>query len=160
MRITARVAAVAAAILVASGLAPVSDAAAAASALPSSCPGTLKKTFSIPEGTKSYGNLYIYWDSATQRNCAKTVKFDTSKQQQFWVGIFRCSRPNADTPQECDTAEDAIQGRNYDDGNYWTYAGAVTTLGNSSGVCIYVAAEIELQRAARYARRDWVGLCG
>ncbi len=156
----ARMAAPTALALAASGIALASAPSAAAAALPASCTGTLIDSKPIKEGSTSYGTLWVYYNASTQRNCAKATKFDTSKQQQFTVWIFRCPEPDATTPQSCATNEEAVQGRNLDSGPYWSYAGAVTTLGNSSRICIYAGAELELQRAARYARADLVGHCG
>jgi hypothetical protein len=144
------------------GLTLATSAAVLSATVPASaatsCTGTLvdsAPTTDVDSGAR-YGTLYLYYDSATGRNCAKATN-TTGGAHEMMVWITRCDAGTGDHTM-CSPSDGIEQGRNYDHGTYSQYAGPVNTLGSASGRC--VEAYTWIQVGSKLGEVDITGHCG
>jgi hypothetical protein len=108
-----------------------------------SCSGSWVDSAPIKDQTGSavWGTLSVYYNSSTGRNCAKATNTTGAVRNEF-VWISRCKKGTGAHWYDCTISDNFVQGKNYDRGNYSSYAGPVNTLGSADGVCIEAYAEI------------------
>ncbi|WP_326605008.1 hypothetical protein [Streptomyces sp. NBC_01800] len=110
--------------------------APAASAGGYGCSGSLIDSYSMKNGSTTWGTTYLYYDSSTGNNCAVAVKGSAGyagTATQTTVYLQRCA---SSTPGNCG----GIEKTSSDVGNYTSYAGPVSL--NAAGHCIQVTASI------------------
>jgi len=117
MRRISKVLAVLAALVAAMILVPASPAAAGDSG---ACPGNLVLHKLLTYSGNTIGELDIYWDASTQKNCAKMNHGGPTwgVARETWAYIAKCQ---ATTP----TGTCYVMNDDYDQGSYSYYAGPV-----------------------------------
>ncbi|MFJ2033311.1 hypothetical protein [Streptosporangium sp. NPDC087985] len=95
------------------------------------CSGSLIEHIAI----KTYGHLDVYYDSATKRNCVKTVSssstWGVSKPMAVYLVVCEETKPSSSCRQRA---------MDYDDGQYQYYAGPRSL--PAGGRCIYAFGRI------------------
>ena len=123
------------------------------------CAGSLIESRNLNVGGKKVGELNVYYNRATGRNCARMNHAgDTWGKKlttRVWIGICSETKPSNGTCHY-DTTTDAV-----DKGNYAYYAGPVTTKASAAGKCIAASGYLWIG-GTRYAvgTDPWVGHCG
>jgi hypothetical protein len=147
---------------VASGMTLVASVAVLLTGAPASaatsCTGTVidsAPTTDVDNGAR-YGTLYLHYNSATGRNCAKATN-TTGGAHEMMVWLTRCAAGTGNHTM-CSPSDGTEQGANYDHGTYHEYAGPVNTLGSAAGRC--VEAFTWIQVGSRLGEVDITGHCG
>ena len=134
------------------GSAPA-DAAAA------NCPGKLIESRNLNVGGKKVGELDVYYNAATGKNCARMTHAGSTwgkkLKTRVWVGICSEKTPGNKTCHY-DPDTDGVQV-----GNFSFYAGPVSTKKSAAGHCIAASGYIWIN-GTRHAvgTNPWVGHCG
>ena len=123
------------------------------------CAGSLIESQNLVVGGKKVGELNVYYDSATGKNCAKMnhagSTWGKSLKTRVWVGICSERKPGGKTCHY-DAATDAV-----DVGNYRYYAGPATTKKSAKGRCIAASGYLWLGgKRHAVSTQPWVGHCG
>jgi hypothetical protein len=132
---------------------------APAGAATGNCPGSLIESRNLNVGGKKVGELDVYYDSSTGKNCARMNHAGSTWGKKLltrvWVGICSETEPN-DEVCHYDAATDGV-----DKGEYRYYAGPASTKVSAAGRCIAASGYIWID-GKRYATRTkpWVGHCG
>ncbi len=134
------------------GTAPAGAAAAG-------CAGSLIESQSLKVGGKKVGELNVYYNSATGKNCAKMnhsgSTWGKKLKTRVWVGICSERKPSNGTCHY-DASTDAV-----DVGNYRYYAGPATTKKSAKGRCIAASGYLWIGgKRHAVATSPWVGQCG
>ncbi len=124
-----------------------------------SCSGKLIELRKMVVNKKTVGELAVYYNSASGRNCARFnhVGWTRGKSMltRVWVGICSERTPGAKTCHY-DTATDAV-----DKGMYSYYAGPVTTKRSAAGRCIAASGYLWINgKRHTVGTNPWVGHCG
>ena len=125
----------------------------------SGCAGSLIESRPLNVGGAKIGELDVYYDRATGRNCAKMSHagstWGESLKTRVWIGICAERKPGASVCHY-DAATDAV-----DLGDYRYYAGPATTTTSARGRCIAASGYLWI-KGVRYAvsTQPWVGHCG
>jgi hypothetical protein len=157
-RTVRRVAAAAALIVAALSAAFISGPAPAAGAA-GGCAGSLVESRNLNVGGKKVGELNVYYDAASGKNCAKMNHAGSTwgkrLKTRVWVGICSERTPGNGTCHY-DANTDAV-----DVGDYQYYAGPATTKTSARGRCIAASGYLWID-GKRYAigTSPWVGHCG
>jgi len=123
------------------------------------CPGSLIESRNLNVGGKKVGELDVYYDAATGKNCARMNHagdtWGKKLQTRAWIGICSETKPSNGTCHY-DPATDGV-----DKGNYAYYAGPVKTKVSAAGRCIAASGYLWID-GTRYAvgTKPWVGHCG
>jgi hypothetical protein len=154
VRAVAAVALIAALATVAVATAGSSPAGAAAG-----CAGSLIESRALNVGGKKVGELDVYYDSASGKNCAKMNHAGSTwgkrLKTRVWVGICAERRPGASVCHY-DAKTDAV-----DLGNYEYYAGPATTKTSARGRCIAASGYLWIGGVRHVvSTQPWVGHCG
>ena len=125
----------------------------------SGCAGSLIESQPLNVGGKKVGELDVYYDSASGKNCARMnhsgSTWGKKLKTRVWIGI--CAERKAGAPVcHYDGATDAV-----DVGDYRYYAGPATTKTSARGRCIAASGYLWIG-GTRYAvgTKPWVGHCG
>ena len=110
-------------------------------------------------GGKKVGELNVYYDSASGRNCARMAHAGSTwgkrLKTRVWVGICSERKPGSGTCHY-DAKTDAV-----DVGNYRYYAGPATTKKSASGRCIAASGYLWIGgKRHTVGTKPWVGHCG
>jgi hypothetical protein len=130
-----------------------------AGAASGSCAGSLIESRNLNVGGKKVGELNVYYNRATGKNCARMnhagSTWGKSLKTRAWIGICSERTPGNKTCHY-DPSTDAV-----DQGTYRYYAGPVTTKASASGRCIAASGYLWIN-GTRYAvgTNPWVGHCG
>jgi hypothetical protein len=130
-----------------------------ASAASGSCAGSLVESRNLNVGGKKVGELNVYYNSATGKNCARMNHAGSTWGKKLltrvWIGICSEKTPGNKTCHY-DPDTDAV-----DKGSYSYYAGPVTTKVSAAGRCIAASGYLWIG-GTRYAvgTDPWVGHCG
>jgi hypothetical protein len=132
---------------------------APAGAATGNCAGSLIESRNLNVGGKKVGELDVYYDRSTGKNCARMnhagETWGKRLTTRVWIGICSETEPN-DEVCHYDPATDAV-----DQGAYRYYAGPATTKVSAAGRCIAASGYLWID-GRRYAARTkpWVGHCG
>src|SRR5262245_45255315 len=130
-----------------------------AGAASGNCPGTLIESRPLVVNKKKVGELDVYYNSATGKNCARMNHAGSTWGKKLttrvWIGICSETKPSNGTCHY-DASTDAV-----DKGDYRYYAGPVTTKVSAAGKCIAASGYLWIV-GVRYAvgTDPWVGHCG
>jgi hypothetical protein len=146
-----------------SGLAVIAalglDRSTTADAATGSCRGSLIESRNLNVGGKKVGELDVYYDGSTGKNCARMnhagSTWGKKLRTRAWIGICSERTPGNKTCHY-DPATDDV-----DLGDYSYYAGPVTTKVSAAGRCIAASGYLWIG-GTRYAvaTNPWVGHCG
>ena len=103
------------------------------------------------------GTLYLYYNSSNGTNCAYATNA-TGVRHSMIVWISRCAAGTGKEWYTCTDSDALTQGKDYDAGNYISYAGPANTLGSAAGVCVEAYGEIDYGNVI--ATADIGGHCG
>jgi hypothetical protein len=103
------------------------------------------------------GTLYLYYNSSNGTNCAYATNA-TGVRHSMIVWVSRCAAGTGQQWYNCTDSDALIQGKDYDAGNYISYAGPANTLGSAAGVCVEAYGEIDYGNVI--ATADLGGHCG
>lgn len=123
------------------------------------CAGSLIESRNLNVGGKKVGELNVYYNRATGRNCARMNHAGSTwgkrHKTRVWIGICSEKTPGNKTCHY-DPSTDAV-----DVGKYRYYAGPVTTKASAAGKCIAASGYLWIG-GTRYAvgTDPWVGHCG
>ena len=123
------------------------------------CPGSLIESRALNVGGKKVGELNVYYDAASGKNCAKMnhagSTWGKALKTRVWVGICSERKPGGATCHY-DAKTDAV-----DVGNYRYYAGPATTKKSASGRCIAASGYLWIGgKRHTVGTSPWVGHCG
>jgi hypothetical protein len=145
------------------GLAVIAIAAltgsAPASARSGKCAGHLIEKRNLNVHGKKVGELAVYYNRATGKNCARMnharSTWGKRLKTRAWIGICSERHPGASVCHY-NPRTDAV-----DKGRYRFYAGPVTTKVSAAGRCIAASGYLWIH-GVRYAvgTKPWVGHCG
>ncbi len=130
-----------------------------AKAASGTCAGSLIESRNLNVGGKKVGELDVYYNGATGKNCARMNHAGSTWGQKLttrvWIGICSETKPSNGTCHY-DTTTDAV-----DKGSYAYYAGPATTKASAAGRCIAASGYLWIG-GKRYAvgTSPWVGHCG
>ena len=130
-----------------------------ADAASGSCAGSLIESRNLNVGGKKVGELDVYYNRATGKNCARMnhagSTWGKTLKTRVWIGICSETTPGNKTCHY-DPSTDAV-----DVGNYAYYAGPATTKVSAAGKCIAASGYLWIG-GTRYAvgTDPWVGHCG
>jgi len=130
-----------------------------AGAASGNCAGSLIESRNLNVGGKKVGELNVYYNRATGRNCARMnhagSTWGKKLMTRVWIGICSETKPGGKVCHY-DTQTDAV-----DKGNYAYYAGPSTTKASAAGKCIAASGYLWMD-GKRYAvgTKPWVGHCG
>jgi hypothetical protein len=134
-------------------------ASAPADAASGSCAGSLVESRNLNVGGKKVGELNVYYDRSTGKNCARMNHagdtWGKALMTRVWIGICSETKPSNGVCRY-DTNTDAV-----DKGKYRYYAGPATTKVSAAGKCIAASGYLWIG-GTRYAvgTKPWVGHCG
>jgi hypothetical protein len=123
------------------------------------CAGTLVESRNLVVNKKKVGELAVYYNRATGKNCARMnhagSTWGKKLMTRVWVGICSETEPN-DEVCHYDPATDGV-----DKGEYRYYAGPASTKVSAAGRCIAASGYLWID-GKRYSTRTrpWVGHCG
>jgi hypothetical protein len=135
------------------------DGPAPAGAATGNCPGTLIESRNLNVGGKKIGELDVYYDRSTGKNCARMnhagSTWNKPHRTRAWIGICSETRPGGGVCHY-DRSTDAV-----DDDTYRFYAGPVTTKVSAAGKCIAASGYLWIggKRHDVYTT-PWPGHCG
>ena len=144
-----------AAILVIAAL----TSSAPASAKSDNCPGKLIESRNMKVGGKKVGELDVYFNKATGKNCARMnhagSTWGKKLKTRVWVGICSEKKPGGKVCHY-DSKTDGVQ-----KGKFRYFAGPVSTKKSAAGHCIASSGYLWIN-GTRYAvtTQPWVGHCG
>ena len=123
------------------------------------CAGSLIESQNLNVGGKKVGELNVYYDSASGRNCARMnhsgSTWGKKLKTRVWVGICSERKPGGKTCHY-DSKTDAV-----DVGNYKYYAGPATTKKSAKGRCIAASGYLWIGGTRHtVSTQPWVGHCG
>jgi hypothetical protein len=123
------------------------------------CAGSLIESRNLDVGGKKVGELNVYYDSATGKNCAKMNHAGSTwgkrLKTRVWVGICSEREPGGKTCHY-DAKTDAV-----DVGDYRYYAGPATTKKSAKGRCIAASGYLWIGgKRHTVSTQPWVGHCG
>ena len=124
-----------------------------------SCAGSLVESRNLNVGGKKVGELNVYYNAATGRNCAKMnhagSTWGKSLKTRVWVGICSERKPSSGTCHY-DDKTDAV-----DVGSFKYYAGPATTKTSAKGRCIAASGYLWIDgKRHSVGTSPWVGHCG
>jgi hypothetical protein len=130
-----------------------------ASAASGSCAGSLIESRNMNVGGKKVGELDVYYNRSTGRNCARMNHAGSTWGKKLmtraWIGICSERRPGAKVCHY-DPDTDAV-----DKGRYSYYAGPVTTKASARGRCIAASGYLWINGTRHtVSTQPWVGHCG
>jgi hypothetical protein len=156
---TTRRRAASAGAVVASAAAALSVTGSAPAGAAAGCAGSLIESQPLVVGGEKVGELNVYYDSASGKNCAKMNHAGSTwgkrLKTRVWIGI--CSERKAGA-KVChyDTNTDAV-----DVGHYRYYAGPATTKKSAKGRCIAASGYLWINGTRHVVgTKPWVGHCG
>jgi hypothetical protein len=123
------------------------------------CAGSLVESRNLTVGGKKVGELNVYYNAATGRNCAKMNHAGSTwgkrLKTRVWVGICSERTPSNGTCHY-NRKTDAV-----DVGTFKYYAGPATTKTSAKGRCIAASGYLWID-GKRHAvgTSPWVGHCG
>ena len=123
------------------------------------CAGSLIESRNLNVGGKKVGELNVYYNRSTGKNCARMnhagSTWGKKLMTRVWIGICSEKTPGDKT---CHYAPDADA---VDKGRYRCYAGPVTTKASAAGRCIAASGYLWIG-GKRHAvgTKPWVGHCG
>ena len=120
------------------------------------CDGSLIESQNLKVGGKKVGELNVYYDSATGKNCAKMnhagSTWGKKLKTRVWVGICAERKPGGKTCHY-DGATDAV-----DVGHYSYYAGPATTTQSAKGRCIAASGYLWIDGTRHtVTTQPWIG---
>lgn len=123
------------------------------------CPGSLIEKRNLNVGGKKVGELAVYYDASTGKNCARMnhagSTWGKALKTRVWVGICSERTPGNKTCHY-DAKTDGV-----DVGKYKYYAGPVTTKKSARGRCIAASGYLWLNgKRHEVGTNPWVGHCG
>ncbi|WP_184759182.1 hypothetical protein [Streptosporangium album] len=101
------------------------------------CSGSLIEHIPI----KTYGHLDVYYDSATKRNCAKTVSSSSTWGASKFMAVYLIVCEETSPASSCKQ-----RAMDYDDGQYKYYAGPRSL--PAGGRCIFAIGKIYSTQAS------------
>ncbi len=130
-----------------------------AQAASGSCPGSLIESRNMNVGGSKVGELDVYYDGSTGRNCARMNHAGSTWGQplltRVWIGICSETAPGNGTCHY-DPSTDAV-----DKDTYAYDAGPVTTKASARGHCIAASGYLWINGTRHDIGTDpWVGHCG
>jgi hypothetical protein len=153
-------------LLVAGGIVVVAALAAfsladspKASAASGSCSGSLIESRTMNVGGKKVGELAVYYNRATGRNCARMNHAGSTWGKKLmtraWIGICSERKPGGKVCHYNSRTDDVDKGR------YSYYAGPVTTKTSARGRCIAASGYLWIGgKRHTVSTQPWVGHCG
>jgi hypothetical protein len=125
----------------------------------SGCAGSLIESQGLKVGGKKVGELDVYYNKATGKNCAKMTHAGSTwgkrLKTRVWVGICSERKPGGKVCHY-NAATDAV-----DVGNYAYYAGPATTKASAKGRCIAASGYLWIGgKRHTVSTHPWVGHCG
>jgi hypothetical protein len=123
------------------------------------CAGSLIESRNLNVGGKKVGELDVYYNGATGKNCARMNHAGSTWGKKLttrvWIGICSETTPGNKTCHD-NASTDAA-----DRGSYSYYAGPATTKVSARGKCIAASGYLWIN-GKRYAAstNPWVGHCG
>jgi hypothetical protein len=130
-----------------------------ADAASGNCAGSLVESRNLNVDGKKVGELNVYYNRSTGRNCARMNHagdtWGKALITRVWIGICSETKPSNGTCHY-DATTDAV-----DKGKYRYYAGPATTKASAAGRCIAASGYLWID-GKRYAvgTKPWVGHCG
>ena len=123
------------------------------------CAGSLIESRNLNVGGKKVGELDVYYNAATGKNCARMNHAGSTwgkrLKTRVWVGICSERKPGGKTCHY-DAKTDAV-----DVGRYRYYAGPATTKKSARGRCIAASGYLWIGgRRHVVSTQPWVGHCG
>ena len=123
------------------------------------CPGSLIESRNLNVGGKKVGELDVYYNAATGKNCARMnhagSTWGKKLKTRVWVGICSERTPGNKTCHY-DPNTDGVQV-----GDFEYYAGPVSTKTSASGRCIAASGYLWIGGTRHeVATNPWVGHCG
>jgi hypothetical protein len=145
------------AIALLAGLGVFGSSSAAAAA--GSCPGTLIESRNLVVNHHKVGELAVYYNSATGKNCARMNHagrtWGKSLKTRVWIGICSERKPGSSVCHY-NTKTDAVN-----KGRFKYYAGPVTTKVSARGRCIAASGYLWIKGKRHVVgTQPWVGHCG
>jgi hypothetical protein len=149
----------AALIAVCSALSLTAAAPQSADAAASGCAGKLIESRSMKLAGKKVGELNVYFNRATGKNCAKMnhagKTWGKALRTRVWVGICSERKPGGKTCHY-NPKTDAV-----DLGTYKYFAGPATTKTSARGRCIAASGYLWINgKRHTVSTQPWVGHCG
>ena len=146
-------------IAVCSALSLTAAAPEPADAAASKCSGSLIESRNLKVGGKKVGELDVYFNRATGRNCAKMSHagktWGRALKTRVWIGICSERKPGGKTCHY-NAKTDAV-----DLGTYKYFAGPVTTKASARGRCIASSGYLWMNGKRHVvSTQPWVGHCG
>ena len=131
----------------------------AADAAAADCPGSLIESRNLNVGGKKVGELDVYYNAATGKNCARMnhagSTWGKKLKTRVWVGICAERKPSNG---KCtyDPNTDGVQV-----GDFEYYAGPVSTKESARGRCIAASGYLWINGTRHeIGTSPWVGHCG
>ena len=123
------------------------------------CPGSLIESRNLNVGGKKVGELDVYYNAATGKNCARMnhagSTWGKKLKTRVWVGICSERTPGNKTCHY-DPNTDGVQV-----GEYEYYAGPVSTKESARGRCIAASGYLWINGTRHeVGTAPWVGHCG
>src|SRR5262245_60513854 len=130
-----------------------------AGAASGNCPGTLIESRPLVVDEKKVGELDVFYNSATGKNCARMNHagrtWGKRLKTRVWIGICSERRPGGNVCHY-NTRTDAVQ-----KGRFKYYAGPVTTKVSARGHCIAASGYLWINgKRHTVGTQPWVGHCG
>jgi hypothetical protein len=124
-----------------------------------SCKGSLIESRNLNVGGKKVGELAVYYDAATGKNCARMnhagSTWGKALKTRAWIGVCSERTPGNKTCHY-DPATDDV-----DVGSFQYYAGPVTTKTSARGRCIAASGYLWIGGTRHeVGTNPWVGHCG
>lgn len=146
------------AVLAALAVFSIADSPSAAAAS-GSCSGSLIESRNMNVGGKKVGELDVYYNSATGKNCARMnhagSTWGKKHMTRVWIGICRERKPGGKVCHYNPKTDDVDKGR------YSYYAGPVTTKTSARGRCIAASGYLWIGgKRHTVSTQPWVGHCG
>ena len=132
---------------------------APAGAARENCPGTLIESRNLRVGGEKVGELNVYYNSATGKNCARMNHAGSTWGKELmtrvWIGICSETRPGGSVCHY-DPDTDGVQ-----KGKFKFWAGPVSTKVSAAGRCIAASGYLWMNGTRHeVSTQPWVGHCG
>ena len=121
------------------------------------CSGQQIDSAPIRAGGRTYGTLFLHYDSSIGKNCAKATNTSgAARDMSLW--LFRCAEGTGSTPATCRDLDQPTEDLNFDSGRFSSYAGPVYNKRSSAGLCIRAGVVMEV--GGSYPDAEIGGHCG
>jgi len=108
------------------------------------CPGSLIESINATWLGKKYGELDVYYDAATGRNCAKMNHSGSAWGKRTWTGVQVTICAQKRPGNGCRPIAAGTAGSVQENGNFRYYAGPVSPTASGRGHCISASGTVYL----------------